>query len=367
MGEQAQTDPTAGVPPEIVVALDEAWSHCIGNSSVVQQMRRAAAFPNHAYLLIGPSGVGSRQAARSFAADLLARSAKPALADRQVRLALAEQHPALVVFERVGASISADQAREIQRRAQLSPPEGSVQVLLLTDFHLVSSAAPILLKSIEEPPPGTIFIILADHLTPELTTIASRCVQFEFHPLSDGEILEELHRCGLPSERARAVCRVSGGSLERARLLATDDAVMARQEFWRGLPDHLAGTGSSAYQQTLEAIAQIDTVLEPLAASHTAEVAAFAQQIELTGQKKTAQKELDARHARERRRVRSDELSAGLAALMDRYRAEGVDRPELYLRAASEVAQFERSLAFNPSEELALAALLLRLPLLRPK
>ena len=77
--------------------------------------------------------------------------ATPEQVERHRRLAAADHHPAVIVVERVGASILAAQAREIVRQAQMRPPEGDLQVLILTEFHLVTVAAPMLLKSIEEP------------------------------------------------------------------------------------------------------------------------------------------------------------------------------------------------------------------------
>src|SRR5262249_55344493 len=158
----------------------DLWSEVVGQDNLVAQLRAAAADPTHAYLFVGPPRVGPRAAARAFAAEVLSAGASSEEAERHRRLAAAHHHPSIIVGQRVGASILAEQARDIVRRAQMSPPEGSLQVLVLTDFHLVTTAAPILLKSIEEPPPGTIFVILADEVPADLVTIASRCVRFDF-------------------------------------------------------------------------------------------------------------------------------------------------------------------------------------------
>ena len=140
----------------------------------------ASRSPVHAYLLVGPRGSGKRALADAFAAALLSAGSEGDDRDRHVRLALAEQHPDLVVIERVGASISADQAREVRDLASRSPIEGDRKVLILDEFHLVQeTVGPILLKTIEEPPPGTIFIVLVDDVPPELVTIESRCVRID--------------------------------------------------------------------------------------------------------------------------------------------------------------------------------------------
>ena len=92
----------------------------------------------------------------------------------------------MVVVERAGPFITVDQAHEITRMAARSPTEGRRKVLILVDFHLAEKAVPALLKTIEEPPASAVFIVLADHVPPELVTIASRCVRFDFPPLGAG-------------------------------------------------------------------------------------------------------------------------------------------------------------------------------------
>ena len=63
------------------------------------------------------------------------------------------------------------------RRPRPAPPSGgSRQVLVVDDVHLAGKAVPALLKTVEEPPPTTVFVLLADNTPPELDTIVSRCV-----------------------------------------------------------------------------------------------------------------------------------------------------------------------------------------------
>lgn len=350
-------DPSGAVLEDV-----DLWSEVVGQPELVAQLRSAAVDPTHAYLFVGPPGVGTRAAARAFAAEMLAQGATTDEAARHRRLAGADHHPAVIVVERIGASISADQARTIVRRAQLSPPEGKLQVLILCDFHLVTTAAPILLKSIEEPPPGTIFIVLADEVTPDLITIASRCMQFEFPHLSRTVIADELRRGGVPGEVADAAAVGSGGDLGRARLLATDDHVVERRNFWFALPSQLDGTGSRAAALAAEVMARVEEVLAPLAAQHAREIVEMTEAAERLGQRKTAMKEVEARHNREKRRIRLDELRAGLAALMDGYRAGAAAEPQRYVEAGLLVGQLTDSLQFNPNEELALQALFVTLP-----
>ena len=99
---------------------------------------------------------------------------------------------------------SRDQVRRVVEQAVRSPVEGDRKVLLLTEFHLVLDAAPILLKSVEEPPPSTFFLILADEVPPELVTIASRCVVVPFHPLAAELVVAQLVAEGVAPDAAAA-------------------------------------------------------------------------------------------------------------------------------------------------------------------
>ncbi len=340
----------------------DLWAEVVGQDEIVSRLRAATADPTHAYLFVGPPGVGTMAAARAFAADIVSRGATPDEAVRHRRLAAAGHHPSIIVVERVGASILAPQAREIVRQAHMRPPEGDVQVLVLTEFHLVTTAAPILLKSIEEPPDGTVFVVLADEVTPDLVTIASRCVRFEFPHLSAAVIEARLRADGVAADVAAASAVSAGGDLSRARLLATDQQVIDRRNFWFTLPDRLDGSGAAVARAASEVMARADEVLAPLGVLQEAELAELTEQAERSGLRKAVLKDVEARHNRERRRIRTDELRAGLAALMDAYRERAVDHPDDFVEAARLVGELTDNLQYNPNEELALQSLFASLP-----
>ena len=66
-------------------------------------------------------------------------------------------------------------------------------MLILDEFHLLRpEGAARLLKTVEEPPPSTVFVILADDVPVDLVTIASRCVRVDFHALPEPLIAETL-------------------------------------------------------------------------------------------------------------------------------------------------------------------------------
>lgn len=353
----------------VASTVDDLWSEVVGQDDAVAQLRAAAHHPVHAYLLVGPEGSGKRAAARAFAAELLLggtddREAGDAT-ERTARLVAHEDHPALFVVERTGASLREEEISEVVRSAAMSPPEGTVQVFVLVDFHLVGNQAPRVLKSIEEPHPGTVFVVLAEEVTPELVTIASRCVTVEFRAVAEPVLLERLRTEGVDEETARASVASAGGSLRRARLLATDPGVLARREAWYRAPERLDGTGATAAGLVDELFASIDDVLAPLVAQQEAETADLDALEEELGERRAGDRKLlEARHNREQRRVRTDELRAGLAALLSRYRDEASagGRAEDFVEASERVQELTDALVFNPREQLQLLDLFLHLP-----
>ena len=343
----------------------DPFDRVVGQPGPVSMLRSALDSPVHAYLLVGRPGTGPAAAARVFAGELQVRANPGTDADRHRSLALTDQHPAIEVVERVGASISVDQAREVARRAALSPAEGALQVLILTDFHLVGSAAPTLLKTIEEPPPSTIFLILADDVPEDLVTIASRCVRVEFGPVPTVDLVATLRGEGVPAELAEAAGGAAAGDLDRARLLATDPKLADRRGFWWSVPERVDGTGARAVQLCDAALAQTETVVGPIEARHEAEREALETELEEYGIRGGGRrKELEDRQKRELRRIRTEELRAGVSLVAGRYReALGAPGgPAAYTAAAAAVAELEARLAHNPNERLALLAFLVDLP-----
>src|SRR5690349_15311405 len=212
------------------------YANVVGQERAISELVAAAANPVHAYLLVGPPGTGKRAAAQSFAAALLCPNGPPADGTCDVcRRVLSGVHPDVVVKERQGARISIEDAREIIRLATRSPVEGSRKVLILDEFHLAADIAPAMLKTIEEPPASTVFVILAEVVPPELVTIASRCVTVEFGPLTPERVAEALVAEGIDAAVAEEAASSSGGRLDRARLLASDPGFAARRAAWRAV------------------------------------------------------------------------------------------------------------------------------------
>jgi DNA polymerase-3 subunit delta' len=292
----------------------------VGQERAVAQMLDAARRPVHAYLLHGPAGSGKRAAARGLAAALLCPEGGCGVCN-SCRRALAGTHADLVTVERTGAALDVDDAREITTRAQRRPLESARQVLVVPDVHLASKAVPALLKTVEEPPPSTVFVLLADDLPAGLATIVSRCVQVPFVAVAPSVVEEWLVGRGVVGEVAASVAAASGGNLDRARLLADDPGFDGRRRQWRLVPGRLDGTGASAVSVADELLGLADQALTPLRERHGRELAALEEQAEVVGARGIpGRKAVEDRHKREERRWRTDDLRMGLAALSDAYR-----------------------------------------------
>ena len=357
-----------GSGPTPTVGVGSLWTAVVGQHDATSLLRASVPNPVHAYLLVGPAGAGKRNAARAFAASLLCAEGGCGHC-RDCRLSLTGDHPDVHEIERVGAAILMDQAREIIRIATMAPVEGSRKVLVLDEFHLLAPiAAAALLKTIEEPGRSTVFCVLADEVTPDLVTIASRCVRVEFHPIPDELVVEVLVEAGADRERAVAAAKAASGDLDRARLLVTDPALAARREAFARVPSRLDGTGAMVAAIVDELLGLIDAAAEPLAARQAAELADLEARVAQIGERGSGRKTLEDRHKRELRRHRTDELRAGLAAVAGTYRdalAAGATRhPSEIIAALDALSDAFEALERNPNEPLLLQHLMLRLPAL---
>lgn len=342
----------------------DLWSEVVGQDRAVTQLRAAAAAPVHAYLLVGPEGSGTREAARAFAADLLSVGmGADAAADVRRRVGT-EGHPCLTVVERVGAGIDKDQLRSVVEQAHRTPVEGDRQTIVLIDVHLTSEYAR-LLKTLEEPPGSTVFVLTAEELPTEMATIASRCVRVDLTPVAEPVIAARLVAEGIDPDRAQVAASGAGGSLSQARLLTHDPSAMDRRELWLGIPGRLDGTGATAAALADEVLAATELLAEPLTGRQEVEIAELDAVASATGNRMAGDhKAMLERHKREQKRVRTADLRAGLAALLTRYRETLVDggSPEDYLAAADAVQELCDTLAFNPNTTLQLQSLFVGLP-----
>ena len=240
------------------------WREVVGQDTAVERLVASAADPVHAYLFIGPPGSTKTEAARAFAALLIDPSGDPE--SRSARLALTGEHPDVIEVRRTGAAIDKESAKDIVRITAKTPIESERKILVLHEFHLLNAdAAATLLKSVEEPPPSTVFVVLADQMTPELVTIASRCVRIDFRPINVDLLAATLQADGVPHDVAVDAATSAGGDLDRARLLANDPQLVMRRHAFQGAARRLDGTGATATAIVDELLAPTrDTILDAM-------------------------------------------------------------------------------------------------------
>ncbi|HET9559370.1 MAG TPA: hypothetical protein VFS70_19685, partial [Actinomycetota bacterium] len=293
--------------PGPAVDADDPWHQVVGQTGAIRQLTAAARAPVHAYLLVGPAGSGARAVARGFAALLLAAGAgEDDQRRRHLRLALAEQHPDLRVVEPEGNTFRKGDAERVVRHATLAPVEGTRKVVVADGCEdMEDEAAGYLLKTVEEPPASTVFVLSATEVVPELVTIASRCVRIDLQALPAEVVAEHLVVEGVDADRASAAAAAAGGDLDRARTLASDDRLALRHQAWRDAPGRLDGTGHRAAAVVAELQAMLAEASGPLQQVQSAEVAELDEQIEQYGLRGSGKKDLEARHKREVRRFRT--------------------------------------------------------------
>lgn len=345
--------------------MSSVWDDVIGQATAIERLEAAAAAtPVHAYLFVGPPGSTKWQAARAFAARVI--SGGDDRDQRDARLALVGEHPDVREVRRTGPSISAEQAREIVRVSSLAPTESSRKVLILDEFHLLRpEGAALMLKTIEEPPPSTMFIICADFIPHELITISSRCARIDFRAIAEGVIAARLLTEGVGPVEAQAASKAALGDLDRARLLATDPGLAERRKAFLAVSKTADGSGRTAMRLAVELLAMIDAAAEPLATQHATEVEELTARIKEFGERGSGKKQLEDRHKRELRRHRTDEIRTGLATMAATYRdalTAGTGDVDGAVGAVRSIHSALAALERNPNERLLLENLIWSLP-----
>lgn len=242
------------------------FSDVIAQDSIKARLGRLLATGRvpHALLFAGPAGTGKLPMALALASALLCRdrqgaeeacgacpacrmtatlahpdlhfvfpivskgSAEGAVSDmylKEWRQALKE-HPYLdyaAWLDEMGtagkqARIYAAESGQILRKLSVMASQGGYKVMVVWLPELMDpKAANSLLKILEEPPAGTVFVLVSDHAERVLETIRSRTRRFDFPPLTEAEVARALQeRCALGPDDARVVARLSEGSYARA-------------------------------------------------------------------------------------------------------------------------------------------------------
>lgn len=346
--------------------MGSVWDPIVGQDRAVERLVQLARNPVHAYLFVGPEGCGKEEAARAFATLLITGSDDSS--SRQAQLIARGAFADVSEVLREGAAVDKDEADNIVRHAATTPTESQVKVVIVHEVHLMrDSAAVRLLKTIEEPTPTMIFILLADQVVPLLSTINSRCVVLNFVRPEDATIISELRQSGVSSEVARSIAHAANGNIRRARMLVADKWLAQRQQAFAEVPSRLDGTGATVAQLVEELLEHIDKASEPLLTEHANELEELEERVALTGERGSGRKTIQDRHKRQARKFKSDELRSGLSAIAATYHSlvtSPASHPEVarYSDAIGRIHKAMSALALNVNETLLLQALFLQLP-----
>jgi DNA polymerase III subunit delta' len=216
----------------------------LGHGRLTGLLRRSVAAGTlpPSLLFSGPSGVGKRKTALALAqtincltpidADACGRCAACARIARGV-------HPDVIVIEPGETGlIRVDPVRDAIDRAGYRPFEGRRRVVVIDDADaLMPQAQNALLKTLEEPPPSSIFVLVTSRPDVLLPTVRSRCPQLRFRPLAEDDIAAVLVARGQKDAEARAVAASADGSLGRALEASAGELLEARDVAQRVLAD----------------------------------------------------------------------------------------------------------------------------------
>ena len=240
-----------------------SFSRIIEQEKAKEMLRRALGGNKlaHAYLFRGPGGVGKKSAARALAARLNCSGATgdkspPAAIEATVPTGggisleacgrcpsclkfASGNHPDFLQILPSGAAIKIDQVREVKKALSYPPLEGGFRVVLLAEVHTMRrEAANSMLKTLEEPPEKSIFILTGDETGGILPTIISRCQVVPFFPLSHQGLAAMLTgETELDPRAALTLAAVAEGSLGRARMLLERDLLTLRRRVFAMLTE----------------------------------------------------------------------------------------------------------------------------------
>jgi DNA polymerase III subunit delta' len=189
--------------------------------------------PAHAYLFTGPDGIGKKLVAVKLACLLncVAPGEDPDGSCHVCRRIIAEKHPDVTIERPEKGMIRIDRIRDLQAFFKYAPVEGRHRVTIIDDAHLMNrSAQNALLKTLEEPPPGRILILISARPSILLPTVRSRSRRMRFNPIPFSPLEELLEQKGLPVEKARTLAAMSSGSVARALEMAASNFLDLREQ-----------------------------------------------------------------------------------------------------------------------------------------
>lgn len=235
-----------------VLDFEPIWSELLGQPEAVGQLRQAVATKDdglqHAWLLTGPPGSGRSNAAMAFAAALLCDSA--GCGDcKSCRMVQSGSHPDVSVLATEKVIISIEEIRSLVASSHFGGSISKYQIMIIEDAdRMTERSSNVLLKALEEPPAGTIWLLCAPSEADMLPTIRSRVRRVALKQPSTKTVADLLvARDGIEPKLALQVAAEAQGHIGMALRLATSSDARARRK------------------ETLVAALQIDSIPKAMA------------------------------------------------------------------------------------------------------
>ncbi len=242
--EQREAQAAAGVAPEAARGVDGARGGGAGSGATSP----AGLAMTHAWLVTGPPGSGRSNAARAFAAALQCIGPVPGCGQcKPCRDVMAGSHPDVVRLTTEKLIITMDEVKTLIGEAQRRPWTGRWRVILVEDAdRMAERTTNVLLKSIEEPPPQTVWLLCTPSADDVLPTIRSRCRLVTLRiPPADAVAELLVRRDGADPELAARAARASQSHIGLARHLATDADAWERRRRLLLAPVSLRSVGDA--------------------------------------------------------------------------------------------------------------------------
>ena len=238
------------------------FAEIIGHHRQIQTLRLALAKRrlHHAYLFIGPEGVGKRTLALALAKAIHCSEMADDFCGRCVNCARVQDgnHPDVRFIEPLSGKkeISIQQIREIEKQLNFRSFSGGKKIAILDPATLLNlSSQNALLKTLEEPPQDSLLILVATSTGVLLPTLRSRCVRLAFGPLQRDLLASYLlSRKGMKQEEAELLSAMAMGSLGTALDIDSEE-LREKRELWLELLSSLKTGDCRAAIATAETLA----------------------------------------------------------------------------------------------------------------